>query len=84
MGQERLYNCLLEDLKKGDKPSATLIRLPKSGGVVARSKEIRQIARANRVQDYFYGMNRDLMPHSETSPVSDLTILKIGSGVKDI
>lgn len=84
VGQERLYNRLLEDVKKSGNRDATLIRLPKSGGVVTRSREIRQVARANRVRDYFYGLTRDLMPHSETSPISDLTILRIGSGRNSI
>lgn len=80
VGQERLYSRLTADVKKGSNQDATLIRLPKSGGVVTRSRELRKASRANRVRDYFYGVSRDLMPHSETSPVSDLQIYRVGPG----
>lgn len=39
-----------------------VLKLPRSGGVVVRSRELRQEARKVRVEEYFYG-NRKVRGH---------------------
>lgn len=36
-------------------PASQVLKLPRSGGVVVRSRELRQAARKVRVEEYFYG-----------------------------
>lgn len=51
LDQERVYNWLLRDLPK----FVQIVFVPKSGGVVVRSKEHRAEARNSRIKSYFYG-----------------------------
>lgn len=76
MDQERLYNELSRDLA-GD--STRVIYLPKSGGVVERSRETRQESRDNRIREYFYGSKSPLYPHSFDVKWSDMKVYKVGA-----
>ncbi|XP_059081029.1 protein CLP1 homolog [Tigriopus californicus] len=77
LDQERVYNDLVRDMPSFVK----VIWLPKSGGVVERSTEQRQIARDQRVKQYFYGPTGNLFPHSFEVRFSELKekIYKIGA-----
>lgn len=82
LDQERVYNWLLRDLPK----FVQIVFVPKSGGVVVRSKEHRTEARNSRIRNYFYGSpegstsdESQYYPHSFDIPFSQLKIFKIGS-----
>ncbi|XP_075160250.1 protein CLP1 homolog [Haematobia irritans] len=75
LDQERLYNELLRDM-----PSfVRVVLLPKSGGVVERSKEQRAEARDQRIKEYFYGCKTPFYPFSFEVKFSDLKLYKIGA-----
>ncbi|XP_055606682.1 protein CLP1 homolog [Uranotaenia lowii] len=75
MDQERLYNELLRDVDR----SVQVVFLPKSGGVVERTRSQRAESRDNRVKEYFYGSKMPLYPHSFDVKFSDVKIFKVGS-----
>uniref|UniRef100_U5EVR2 Protein CLP1 homolog n=1 Tax=Corethrella appendiculata TaxID=1370023 RepID=U5EVR2_9DIPT len=72
---ERLYNELLRDMSSHVK----VVFLPKSGGVVERTKAQRAENRDNRIREYFYGHKMPLYPHSFDVKFSDVKIYKIGA-----
>lgn len=75
LDQERLYNELLRDMPR----SVKVVYLPKSGGVVERTKTIRAEARDIRIREYFYGFRAPLYPHSFDIKWADLKLYKIGA-----
>jgi len=77
LDQERIYNDLVRDMPKFVK----VVWQPKSGGVVSRSSEQRDILRDSRVKQYFYGSNGNLFPHSFEVKFDELKerIYKIGA-----
>eukprot|EP00095_Tigriopus_kingsejongensis_P001332 maker-scaffold1057_size73593-snap-gene-0.21 protein:Tk01332 transcript:maker-scaffold1057_size73593-snap-gene-0.21-mRNA-1 annotation:"clp1-like protein" len=77
LDQERVYNDLVRDMPTFVK----VVWMPKSGGVVERSTEQRQIARDLRVKQYFYGPSGNLFPHSFEVKFSELKdkVYKIGA-----
>ncbi|XP_057655334.1 protein CLP1 homolog [Diorhabda carinulata] len=76
LDQERLYNELVRDLPNFVK----IIFLPKSGGVVERSKSNRIESRDQRIREYFYGTTKNsLYPHSFDLKFSEIKIYKIGA-----
>lgn len=75
LDQERLYNQLLRDTPK----ACNIVFLPKSGGVVERSKSLRSETRDFRIKEYFYGHKSPLYPHSFDVKWSELKIYKIGA-----
>uniref|UniRef100_A0A1A9W0M8 Protein CLP1 homolog n=1 Tax=Glossina brevipalpis TaxID=37001 RepID=A0A1A9W0M8_9MUSC len=75
LDQERLYNELLRDM-----PSfVRVVLLPKSGGVVERSKDLRAENRDLRIKEYFYGHKTPLYPFSFEVKFADLKLYKIGA-----
>ncbi|KAL9923495.1 protein CLP1 homolog [Glossina fuscipes] len=75
LDQERLYNELLRDI-----PSfVRVVLLPKSGGVVERSKDLRVENRDLRIKEYFYGHKTPLYPFSFEVKFVDLKLYKIGA-----
>lgn len=60
----------------------TVIKIPKSDGVVIRSKEYRAEARKKRVEEYFYGIHRELAPAAQNAKIDDLHIYRVGGGPK--
>lgn len=48
-----------------------VLKLRKSGGVVARSAVNRKDARSLRAKDYFYGVGNGLQPESATAALTD-------------
>ncbi|XP_028139931.1 protein CLP1 homolog isoform X1 [Diabrotica virgifera virgifera] len=76
LDQERLYNEMVRDMPNFVK----IIFLPKSGGVVERSKGNRIEQRDLRTREYFYGSPKNsLYPHSFDLKYSDIKIYKIGA-----
>ena len=79
VGQERLYSQLAGELKgKG----VSVVKLPRSTGVVTRSRELRIAARKVRVEEYFYGIAKELAPASQTARIDDLEVYRVGGGPK--
>ncbi|XP_065360870.1 protein CLP1 homolog [Calliphora vicina] len=75
LDQERLYNELLRDMPSFVK----VVLLPKSGGVVERSKGLRAESRDQRIKEYFYGSKTPFYPFSIEVKFADLKLYKIGS-----
>lgn len=75
LDQERLYNELLRDVDS----SVKVVFLPKSGGVVERSTQIRAESRDQRIREYFYGSRSPLYPHSIDVKWADMKLYKIGA-----
>ncbi|XP_052861487.1 protein CLP1 homolog [Anopheles cruzii] len=75
LDQERLYNELLRDVKR----NVQVVFLPKSGGVVERTRSQRTESRDQRIREYFYGSKMPLFPHSFDVKFGDIKIFKVGS-----
>lgn len=81
VGQEKLYSQLRAALKDSNR-NVSLVKLPKSAGVVTRSREERAEGRKHRVEHYFYGPARQLSPAAQTAKIADLKIFRVGGGPK--
>ena len=57
-----------------------VVKIPKSGGVVAREEKTRSKLRDTKIRHYFYGVQNDLCPQSKSVKFSDVVIYKIGGG----
>ncbi len=55
-----VLRCLSQNGKWGTRP-VQVIKVPKSGGVVARDKDERRGQRNRRLKDYFYGYSHARM-----------------------
>ncbi|XP_072354132.1 polyribonucleotide 5'-hydroxyl-kinase Clp1 [Scyliorhinus torazame] len=75
LDQERLYNELKRDLPHFVKTAL----LPKSGGVVERSKDFRRESRDEKIREYFYGFRGSFYPHAFDVRFSDVRIFKVGA-----
>ena len=76
LDHERLYNELKRDLPH----FVRVVLLPKSGGVVERSKECRRETRDEKIREYFYGFRGvSFYPFSFEVRFSDVRIYKIGA-----
>ncbi|XP_077103762.1 polyribonucleotide 5'-hydroxyl-kinase Clp1 isoform X2 [Siphateles boraxobius] len=76
LDQERLYNELKRDLPH----FVRVVLLPKSGGVVERSKDCRRESRDEKIREYFYGFRgTSFYPHAFDVRFSDVRIYKIGA-----
>ena len=82
LDQERLYIELEKELPEN---FAKVVFVPKSGGVVVRSKQFRTESRDARIREYFYGTPQKtattrFYPHSFDVPFSQMKnrIFKIG------
>ncbi|XP_006012987.1 polyribonucleotide 5'-hydroxyl-kinase Clp1 [Latimeria chalumnae] len=75
LDQERLYNELKRDLPH----FVRTILLPKSGGVVERSKDFRRESRDEKIREYFYGFRGSFFPHAFDVKFADVRIYKIGA-----
>jgi len=75
LDQERLYNQLKSDMPDFVK----IVLIPKSGGVVERSKNTRAEARDSRIREYFYGVKNTYFPHSFDIKFNDVKIFKVGA-----
>uniref|UniRef100_A0A673IQ63 Polyribonucleotide 5'-hydroxyl-kinase Clp1-like n=1 Tax=Sinocyclocheilus rhinocerous TaxID=307959 RepID=A0A673IQ63_9TELE len=76
LDQERLYNELKRDLPH----FVRVVLLPKSGGVVERSKDCRRETRDEKIREYFYGFRAtSFYPHAFDVRFSEVRIYKIGA-----
>lgn len=80
VGDERLYSRLAGELGGGG--GVSVVKLPRSGGVVTRPRELRAAARKARVDEYFYGRGRELAPASQTARAEELEVFRVGGGPK--
>ncbi|VVA96473.1 unnamed protein product [Arabis nemorensis] len=78
LGQEKLFSMLKDVLKS--KSNVDVVKLHKSGGVVARTSKVRQRARNYRIHEYFYGLSKELSPYANTTSFNDLQVFRIGGG----
>lgn len=75
LDNERLHN----DLKRDLPDFVDIVLLPKSPGVVERSRELRRDYREDKIKEYFYGPNKSYFPHLYDINFSDICIYKIGA-----
>ena len=75
---------LLYDLKRNLPEGVTVLHLPKSGGVVQRSRTYRKESRKEAVREYFYGKRSgtSYFPYSFDVAFSEVQLFKIG-GIQD-
>ncbi|KAK9818033.1 hypothetical protein WJX72_005994 [[Myrmecia] bisecta] len=78
VGQDKLWSQL--DKHYRTNKDIQVVKLTKSGGVVARPPALRKQARVNRVKEYFYGVRGDLSPQSQTVNMSELRVYRAGGG----
>jgi polyribonucleotide 5'-hydroxyl-kinase len=81
LDQERLRVELTRDLKDLVQ-DIKILSLPKSGGVVNKSSDLRTQTKNARIQEYFYGnaiTKTTLYPHSIDINFNDLNIYQIGA-----
>ncbi|CAN7083001.1 unnamed protein product [Brassica oleracea var. botrytis] len=79
LGQEKLYSKLKHVLSS--KSNVDVVKLHKSGGVVAKNSEFRKTARRFLMildLSYFYGLSKELSPYTNTSSFSDVKVFRIG------
>jgi polyribonucleotide 5'-hydroxyl-kinase len=76
LDHEKLFHYLRADL--ADRPEIDVQLLPKSGGVVTRSSELRRKTRLSCIREYFYGPAGELCPHSMVISMPDVRIFRIG------
>ena len=58
----------------------SIAKLARSGGVVSRDAATRRKLRMQSVQDYFYGPQKSLCPHSQTFSFREVRIFRCGGG----
>jgi len=75
LDKERLHSELTRDLPNFVK----VILLPKSGGVVERSQQLRAKTRDLRIHQYFYGVRQNLFPYTFDVKFSHILLYKIGA-----
>jgi len=90
-GHDRLYSMLNSHFDEAGEAAAIIpkvIKMPRSGGVVARDPKFRKEARGANVRRYFYGeairtregaLNNQYTPTLLELPFSSLTVLKLSS-----
>ena len=81
LDQERL-NVEFDAVKKrGDLPDfVKILSLPKSGGVVCKSSDMRTQTKNLRIHEYFYGTTKSILyPHSIEIGFNEVSIFKIGA-----
>lgn len=79
MDHERLLNDIKNDVKN---ENITIVKLPKSGGVVTRTTIYRKKSRNRRIKEYFYGKEDDLRPHSKSVNINSFSFFRIGGGLQ--
>ncbi|CAK9289843.1 unnamed protein product, partial [Gordionus sp. m RMFG-2023] len=93
LDQERVYN----ELKRDMPPFVKVTLLPKSGGIVSRTKTYRSQCRDKRIKEYFYGHShynssisslllndRKFFPHSFEVRFDEVKLYRIGNKQNEI
>lgn len=82
IGHERLYSEVENKLRETH-PGTTILKLPKSGGVVDKDKNYRRQWQMRRIREYFYGSGQvDLTPYTTSISFNDVQVRRIGETVK--
>ncbi|CAD5333521.1 unnamed protein product [Arabidopsis thaliana] len=74
--EEKLVNDLKKNLKF--KKNLQVLNLEKSEGVFYRSSDFRKTLRNSSIQNYFYGVTKDLTVYTKTVKFSDVQVYRIG------
>lgn len=80
LGSERLYSDMARrfENKKDGVEKVTVVKLPKSGGVVDRDEGFLKESRQRAVREYFFGEpKRTLSPFTMTVDMDDLVCYRI-------
>jgi polyribonucleotide 5'-hydroxyl-kinase len=84
IGNDRLAARLTVELPSLVPSECALVKLPRSGGVRDRDKEVRRLGREDRVKQYFYGpapavpdAPRLLSPSASTLPFTAVRVVQI-------
>ena len=77
MDNDRLFAQMKSEF--GSK-NVQVVKIPKSGGVVAREEKARSRLRDTKIRHYFYGVRNDLSPQPKSVKFSDIVVYKIGGG----
>ncbi|CEO97024.1 unnamed protein product (mitochondrion) [Plasmodiophora brassicae] len=75
IGQDRLRAQL------GNEPElagVVVVKVPKSGGVIARDPSTRRLQMHKRVRQYFYGVSGDLCPHTSVLRYNAVGVYQVG------
>ena len=79
IGNERLLSDLQR--KYPDPNQMTVLKVPKSGGVVSRETSTRKEMQLRRVKEYFYGsVKNELTPFSQTVSFNDVIVRRVVQG----
>ena len=76
IGDDRLHSRLMS-FAESSPLNPSVLKIPKSGGVITRSTQSRQIAQTARMRNYLYGVHRELYPHSITLDFSAVAVYSI-------
>jgi polyribonucleotide 5'-hydroxyl-kinase len=80
MGHDRLYSMLSTSF---DKEQCTIIKLPRSGGLVSRDSAFRRKVKSLAVKRYFYGTTHQkvsqLTPYAMQVPFKEVTLYQLSS-----
>ncbi len=79
IGDDRLHSQLSSHAAASATNTPTVIKLAKSGGVITRSDGSRAASMRGRVHEYFYGVRRELYPHSTVVDFSQLEVYSIAA-----
>lgn len=91
IGNERLHSSLQKRLSSsapplsptaGSSAACTVLKLPKSGGVVAKDAAYRRFCQQRQFKTYFYGARGEFSPFSITLAVSSIRIYRFGHGTR--
>lgn len=79
LGDDRLFAKLSKDLK-----NIEIEKINKSGGVVQRNSNFRKTTRSYKIEEYFYGFQNSLKPHSIILKFDQFIIIQIGKSSQTI
>jgi polyribonucleotide 5'-hydroxyl-kinase len=76
VGHERLFADMQRKFK--GRAGLSVVKIPKSGGVIDKSPEYIRAQQARSIQQYFYGTRRQpLAPHGVTVDFSEFTVYRV-------
>lgn len=78
IGEDRLHSQLISFAASAPGYQPSVYKLPKSGGVVSRSAGTKGVVQSLRINEYLYGAQRDLFPHSLTLEFDKVNVFAIG------
>lgn len=79
VGNERLHSTVSKTMQQ-HRPSCTVLKLPKSGGVVSKDAAWRRAQMQAQFQRYFYGAKGEYSPFSITLNFDEVQIRRLGEG----